>query len=164
MSRRGHRSGHSHSQHERSRPKNTPMVAEVVVNDGRARAFDMIRPDAKPCPVCLELVLKDDGSGIIQPRAVMPLPPFPARLRSDGRQCCRDCQATETAMAMIGVHPSFGPARLCVANERCESLVMPFGLAEHFGMCKEGLIRPASVDDLEGHIAWLKRNNLSDGC
>ena len=53
----------------------------------RCRAFDGITVDAKPCPICLELAAK----GRIQPRAVMPLPPFPARSLNN-RQCCRDCE------------------------------------------------------------------------
>ena len=122
----------------------------------RPRAFDGIKKNAKPCPICLSLA----RCGEIQERAVMPLPPFPARLKSDGSQCCRDCQATEAAMAIWRIHPSFGPARLTVANERCESLTMPLGMAEHFGMCRAGLVRPASLEDLDQHLVWLRRNKL----
>lgn len=104
--------------------------------------FSDCKPDAKPCPVCLRLA-KD---GQIQPRAVMPLPSFPARLKSSNQQCCRDCQATETIM-MMGAHPQFEAARLCVSNERCETLTMPPGMAERMGLCSEWLMRPASLDD-----------------
>lgn len=67
----------------------------------RRRAFDELTN--KPCPVCLELAME----GKMQPRAVMPLPNFPALLRTDDRKCCRDCQATETMMAMGFQHPEF---------------------------------------------------------
>lgn len=111
----------------------------------------------EPCPVCLELMKQ----GTIQPRAVLPLPKWPARLRADGRQCCRDCEATESTMALLdGQHPQFGPARLTVANERLEGIVMPRGMMENFGMCSMGYIRPCSVDDLESHVEWLGRHGI----
>ncbi len=122
----------------------------------RQRAFDGITLESKPCPVCLALAKNDE----IQMRAVMPLPPFPGRLRTTGEQCCRDCQATEAAMALWGIHPSFGAARLTVANERVESLTMPLGMAEHFGMCSEGVVQPASMEDLESHLQWLRRHGI----
>lgn len=121
------------------------------------KAFEGFTDDAKPCPVCLELA----EDHVIQPRAVMPLPPFPARLRADNRQCCRDCQATETTMALkIGQHPRFGSARLTVANERIEGTLMPDGMMEHFGLCQMGYLLPSSVDDLDAHITWLERNDI----
>ena len=132
------------------------MIAGIT----RQRAFDDIKPDAKPCTVCLELA----KSGAIQARAVMPLPPFPARTKRGNRQCCRDCQATETAMALWGIHPDFVAARLCVANERCESLTMPVGMAEAFGICREGVVAPASHEDLVAHNKWLRRNGIPDSC
>ncbi len=113
----------------------------------------------EPCPVCSELAER----GVIRRRAVMPLPNFPARLRADGRQCCRDCQATETTMAMnIGQHPSFEPARLTIANERDEGLSMPLGLMEHMGLCKAGFVDPCSIDDLHQHIEWLNRHGIEE--
>lgn len=118
------------------------------------RAFDDLTDDV--CPVCLELAMK----GCIQPRAVMPLPKFPARLRADGRKCCRDCQATETTMAAGFQHPEFAAARLTIANERCEGLVMPFGIMEHFGLCQGGWIKPCSLEDLESHIEWGDRHGI----
>lgn len=122
------------------------------------RAFDELAD--KPCPVCLELA----QSGAIQPRAVMPLPKFPA-LSLDGRQCCRDCQATDTTMRMkIGQHPLFAAARLTVANERIEGSLMPLGMMEHFGLCKMGLIRPSSLEDLQWHLAWLDRHGIPNSC
>lgn len=45
------------------------------------RAFDDLTNE--PCLVCLGLA----ASGQIQPRAVMPLPKFPAMLRASGQQC-----------------------------------------------------------------------------
>jgi len=123
----------------------------------RPSVFDGIDKHAKPCEVCLPLAKQ----GCIQGRAVMPLPPFPARMKADGRRCCRDCQATETAMQLWGIHPDFTAARLCVANERCEALVMPDGLAEHFGMCREGLVRPSSYGDLKRHLQWCELNGIS---
>lgn len=125
----------------------------------RPRAFDQIEASAKPCQVCLPLAKREQ----IQARAVMPLPPFPARMKIGNQPCCRDCQATETAMLAFGIHPDFVAARLCVANERCESLTMPMGMAENFGMCREGIMRPASVDDLKAHQEWLAKNGLEDG-
>jgi hypothetical protein len=121
------------------------------------RAFEGVQDE--PCPVCLELAER----GIIQPRAVMPLPEFPAMLRQDGRKCCRDCQATETTMAVIeGQHPQFEPARLTVANERVEGLVMPEGMMERFGMCAMGYVAPASIEDLPDHHDWLARHGIPD--
>jgi hypothetical protein len=117
------------------------------------RAFDDLTES--PCPVCVELATR----GAMQWRAIMPLPSFPARLRADGRQCCRDCQATETTMAMrIGQHPEFESARLTVANERIEGLAMPLGLMEHMGMCEMGFVDPCSIDDIDRHTAWLDRH------
>jgi hypothetical protein len=138
----------------RAKTKKTPEAITVV---NRPRVFDNISESAKPCPVCLKLA----KSECIQGRAVMPLPPFPARLKSDNSQCCRDCQATETAMAVWGIHPDFVAARLCVANERCEALTMPLGMAELFGMCKEGVVRPCSNEDLNRHLDWCERNGIS---
>lgn len=134
------------------------MTATSLPPMARPRAFDDFTPDAKPCPMCVKLARSEQ----IQPRAVMPLPPYPARLRSSNQPCCRDCQATETAQRMFGVHPDFVAARLTVANERCESLVMPYGFAEHFGMCREGIVRPASIDDLDSHADWLRVNGIED--
>jgi len=133
-------------------PKKPPPIMS------KPNVFRDIKPDAKPCSVCLELAKQ----GAIQPRAVMPLPPAPARSRQDNRPCCRDCQATETAMAIWGIHPDFAAARLCVANERCESLSMPKGMAELFGMCKEGVVASASLEDLDRHCEWLKRNGIPE--
>jgi hypothetical protein len=122
----------------------------------RPSVFAGLAPDAAPCPVCLRLAQR----GEIQARAVMPLPPFPARSKRTNEPICRDCAATETAMALWHIHPEFGPARLCVANERCESLVMPPGMAELFGMCREGVVAPASLADLDRHIRWGERNGI----
>ena len=123
---------------------------------GNPRAFDDLSDT--PCPVCLGLATQ----GQIQSRAVMPLPSFPALLRQDGRPCCRDCQATETTMRMGFQHPEFGPARLTIANDRVEGLVMPFGMMEQFGLCRMGWIRPCSIDDLDRHIAWLTSHGIPD--
>ena len=123
----------------------------------RRRAFEGNLTD-DPCPVCLDLA----SHGVIQPRAVMRLPTFPATLRTDGRPCCRDCQATETTMAMGFQHPQFGPARLTIANERCEGLTMPLGMQERFGLCKAGYIEPYSLEDLSKHSAWLERHGIPD--
>lgn len=125
----------------------------------RRRAFDGFKADAKPCPVCLPLAREE----LIQTRAVMPLPPFPAR-SNDNRSMCRDCQATELAIR-LGAIPrfkEFGSARLCVANERCATLTLPFGMAEVMGMCLSNIVDPASIDDLETHLAWLERNGIED--
>lgn len=122
------------------------------------RAFDDIPSNPTPCPICLQLAL----DSIIQPRAVMPLPNFPA-LNIDGVKCCRDCQATETMMRLGFQHPEFGAARLTVANERCEGLTMPLGMMEHFGLCKMGYIRPCSLEDLESHLRWLESHGHCSG-
>ena len=128
-------------------------MAEI---ETRRRVFDGFTQKAVPCPVCLELAV----SGVIQPRAVMPLPPFPARLRADGRPCCRDCQATETTMAFEGQHHEFGPARLTIANERIEGMSMPFGLMENCGLCQLGFLLPCSIDGLDHYCEWLEANNI----
>lgn len=121
------------------------------------RAFDGFNPDSVPCPVCVELA----AEGIIQGRAVMPLPKFPARLRADNRACCIDCQATETTMALdIGQHPDFGAARLTIANERVAGMTMPSGMMEVMGLSSMGYVRPSSVKDLDAHIDWLESNGL----
>lgn len=112
-------------------------------------------PNAQPCPVCLELA----QAGSIQPRAVMPLPKFPPR-SFDNRQCCRDCQSTEAAMKLWTIHPNFGSARLCIANERCETLTMPLGMAERRGLCMTGVMRPASLLDLTAHCCWLRKHGI----
>ena len=57
-------------------------------------------------------------------------------------------------------HPEFAAARLTIANERIEGLVMPCGMMEHFGLVQQGWIRPCSVDDLDSHIEWLKKHGL----
>lgn len=124
----------------------------------------MIKPNIfddvtdEPCPVCLELAQK----GSIQTQAVMPLPKFPARLRADGRQCCRDCEATESTMSLIGNHPQFAAARLTVANERLEGLRMPLGMMKLFGMCAMGYVRPCSTGDLKPHLKWLEKHGIDD--
>ena len=119
------------------------------------RAFEKVQDT--PCSVCLDLASR----GIIQPRAVMPLPEFPAMLRQDGRKCCRDCQATETTMAVeMGQHPMFEPARVTVANERVEGMLMPKGMMERFGLCALGYIAPASLEDLPSYIEWLEKHGI----
>ena len=110
-----------------------------------------------PCPVCLQIA-KD---GMIQPRAVMPLPKFPALLRSNGRPCCRDCAATDAIMRM-GAHSDFNAARLCVANERVAGLTMPKGMMEHMGLVKMGVMRPCSIDDLDARHDWLESHGIPD--
>lgn len=131
----------------------TPAVPKQQIVP-RRRAFDGLLD--RPCEVCRELAEQD----VIQREAVMPLPSFPARMKSDSRQCCRDCQATETTQRACGNHPSFGPARLTVANERIEGLRMPLGMMEHFGMCKMGFIEPCSLDDLTDNQAWLDKHSI----
>lgn len=121
----------------------------------KRRAFDDLTNE--PCRVCLELA----EGGNIQARAVMPLPKFPARLKTDGRKCCRDCQATETSQR-LGNHPTFASARLTVANERCEGLVMPPGMMEYYGMCAMGFLEPCSFSDLESHTLWLESHGIPD--
>lgn len=130
-------------------------VAKKAVK-GRRRAFDDVTEDSKPCPVCLDLAMR----GKIQPRSVMPLPPFPQALKSDNRKCCRDCAATETTQRVCGNHPDFVAARLTVSNDRVEGMTMPLGMMEHFGFCGMGYIDPASQDDLEFYVAWLARNGI----
>lgn len=121
------------------------------------RAFDGFTPESKPCPVCVELA----AAGTIQGRAVMPLSKFPARLRADNRQCCCDCQATETTQALgIGQHPDFAAARLTIANDRVEGTVMPLGMMEVTGMCRMGYMKPSSLDDMDAHIDWLENNDI----
>lgn len=120
------------------------------------RAFDDLTDE--PCLVCLAFAAR----GEIQGRAVMPLPTFPALLRLDGEPCCRDCQATDTTQAMGFQHPMFGPARLTIANERCEGLTMPIGMMEHFGLCRDHWILPCSNEDLESHHEWLGRHGIPD--
>lgn len=122
------------------------------------RAFDDVTDE--PCPVCLDLAM----AGQIQARGVMPLPSFPAMSRLDGRKCCRDCQATDSGMAAGFQHPSFAAARLTVANERIEAMLMPRGLAEHFGMTAAGWLRPCSVDDFDGYIDWLESQGIPNSC
>lgn len=61
----------------------------------------------------------------------------------------------------IGQHPMFSAARLTVANERIEGLLMPLGMMEHFGLCQMQLIAPCSVDDLDAHLVWLKKHKIS---
>jgi hypothetical protein len=136
-------------------------AGEVVESRApKRRAFEDVQDE--PCPVCLELAQR----GEIQARAVMPLPKFPARLRTTNQPCCRDCQATETGMAMGWQHPDFGAARLTVANERCEGLVMPLGMMENMGQCLHGIIAPCSFEDLQKHLAWGRRHGIPNdiGC
>ena len=104
-------------------------------------------------------------NGIIQRRAIMPIPTFPAmigvnELEVKGMQCCRDCQAAETLQRLKVAHPTFSGCRTCVANDRVEGLVMPFGMMEHYGLCKVGVIRPCSVDDLNTHLSWLESHGI----
>jgi len=65
-----------------------------------------------------------------------------------------------------GQHSEFAAARLTIANERCEGLVMPAGMMEHFGLCKLGVMAPCSMDDLDAHLAWLTRYGIptDTGC
>ena len=115
----------------------------------------MFKRTNTPCSVCLNLAKQ----GKIQPRAVMPMPKFPATRRETDEQCCSDCQAADTVMAMSG-HPMFESARLAVANERLEGLLLPKGMMEHMGLCKMGLMKPCSLDDLENHVAWLEKHGI----
>lgn len=110
-----------------------------------------------PCPICLQIA----RHGMIQPRAVMPLPKFPALLRSSGERCCRDCESTDTIMGM-GAHPDFNAARLCTANERIAGILMPKGLMEHMGLVKLGFMRTCSIDDFDTHHDWLESHNIPD--
>jgi hypothetical protein len=135
-------------------------MAKKLKAVARRRAFDDVQDE--PCPVCLELAQR----GEIQARAVMPLPKFPALLRTTNQPCCRDCQATETGMAMGWQHPVFSAARLTVANERVSGLLMPLGMMEARGLCLHGNIEPCSFEDLPKHIAWGKRHGIPNctGC
>jgi hypothetical protein len=113
------------------------------------------RTTKSPCSVCLTLAKQ----GKIQPRAVMPLPEFPARRRETNEQCCADCQAADVVVGMGG-HPEFVPARVATANDRLEGLLLPKGMMEFFGLCQMGLMKPCSLDDLENHIAWLDKHGI----
>jgi hypothetical protein len=101
--------------------------------------------------------------GDLAARAVMPLPAFPARLRETNERCCRDCQIADAGTRM-GWHPLFHASRTVVANERCEGLVMPLGMMEHRGLCKEGFVEPCSIEDLARHIAWAKKHDIPNDC
>ena len=119
------------------------------------RALDMLTE--KPCPVCLQLA----ADGVIQGRAVMPLPQFPALTRDGGEKCCRDC-AIADGLRSLGGHPEFAPSRLTVANERCAGFTMPKGIMEHFGLCAHGYVEPCSMEDLEQHAKWLAAHGIPD--
>jgi hypothetical protein len=111
----------------------------------------------EPCPVCLALAQE----GKIQARAVMPLPKFPALLRSNNQPCCRDCQATDATMA-AGNHPDFAASRVTVANDRLSGLVTPLGMMQFMGLCLGGFMWPCSIDDLAQHTAWLESHGIPD--
>jgi len=121
------------------------------------RAFDDVTDT--PCPVCLGLAM----AGKIQARGVMPLPKFPPLLRRNNRECCHDCQAAETVMAMGG-HPKFSASRLAVANDRIEGMLMPRGMMEVMGLCQMGYMRPCSFDDFPAYIRWLDQHGIPNSC
>jgi hypothetical protein len=85
----------------------------------------------------------------------MPLPKF-GPMSVTGGPCCFDCQASEN-IVKFGVLPEFEMARVAVANDRQELLRLPEGVAKFKGLCKDGLILPSSLDDLDNHLAWLDR-------
>lgn len=88
----------------------------------------------------------------------MPLPKWGPTLRSSGEPCCFDCQAADTLLAVGRLDFPFAMARLPIANERGESLRLPTGSAECMGLCSKGIMRPASLDDLNDHMQWLDKN------
>lgn len=106
-----------------------------------------------PCQCCLKLY--DEGS--IEREWIMPIPQMaPPRSRLSGIPMCHDCASSEL-VAMIDGKMDFSMARTAVGNERSESLRLPPGGAELMGMCKQWLVQPASIDDLNGHLDWLDR-------
>lgn len=105
---------------------------------------DLYHDRAGVCEICLECG--------VEPEALMPIPKSPP-LHIDGRECCFDCAAAKTLMAVAGT--TFDMARTAVANERRETLRMPAGMSEHMGLVKLGLMKPASWNDFDAHIEWL---------
>lgn len=100
-----------------------------------------------PCPICLELV----EYGVLNAEAVMPLPSFPARMR-DGRKCCSDCQSAET-VTRLGGHPEFYASRQSIAYDRLRCLRLP--TVDFIGLIQMGLMKPAGIEYLEHHQAWV---------
>ncbi len=122
---------------------------------GAPRAFDGLSDTV--CPACLRMA----WSGAIWPEMVMPLPAaVPPRLRADNEPCCRDCAAADGLAADPSLCMDFYMARVAVGNDRVEHLRMPPGMSEHFGLVKMGAVRPCSLEDLEGHHAWLAKHRI----
>lgn len=93
---------------------------------------------------------------------VMPLPAgaMAPLGRRTNEKVCFDCAAAEGTMDAGYNHPEFGSARLVIGNERVEGLRMPEGMMQHFGLRSMGFngIRLCSINDLQGHFAWLDDN------
>jgi hypothetical protein len=109
----------------------------------------------EPCPRCLPLVVQGELPG----RAVMPLNPIPAmnpRSRDDGTKCCADCGAAD-ALAQPGSGMDFLMARVAVANDRMDALLLP---GADMGLVQMGWIRPSDEGDLDKHHAWLSEKHL----
>ena len=117
-------------------------------NQQAGTVFD--RATNEPCPVCMTMAM---DFGQLRREAVMPLPKY-GPVSVNGVKICFDCQAAEN-LVKYGILFDFEPARTAVANERQETLRLPLGMAQLRGMCMEGLIKPASEDDFDNHLAWL---------
>lgn len=132
---------------ERWKGKEEKVKAKLA--SSKVRAFDEVMDT--PCPICLEML----KIGVIEPRAVMPL-------QKTLQQCeyCRDCSAAEVMALRDDSCHDFQRHRSTVAHERIQGLSMKLGMMEQFGLCKSGLIRPSSQDDLDAHSKWLENHSI----
>lgn len=121
----------------------------------KARAFDDVTDT--PCPRCLKLAWADK----MPVDMVMPMPKerAPVAREPGGQHCCHDCSAADGLRSLVG-GLTFEMARIAVGNDRREGLRMPRGMMECFGTCKMGFTRPSSIEDLEAHYDFLKKNHI----
>ena len=125
-----------------------------------------INLEAPPCPKCLDFY----SDGAIRWETIQPLPqgrgmaPISrrsfmraepgARPSPSGRKICRSCARAEGLMD-TGACADDAAARVAVGNEFQEALRMPPGMAAVMGL---RLFPDVSIDDFDGHHAWLDRH------
>lgn len=141
------------------------------------RVLEHHRTDREPCPRCLALAWR----GRMPLECVQPLPPrgeAPLAVE-DGRACCYDCAATDTALKILtrneakraafltrdryragGIHAAgldWDMMRIAVANDRSTQYRMP---GAPMGLVLEGWVQPSVQGEFEEHLRWMTRVGL----
>ena len=106
----------------------------------------------EPCQRCIDFV--EEGGMRREP--IMPLPKCPPRAVDTQKPCCHDCASADT-LVKLGFVPTWGMARVAVANDRQELLRLPGVL---IGLSQQQLMLGCVDGDLERHQDWLSKHKL----